>query len=101
MSQDRFSAADIEWEARFLKDELEGIKSLVYNEEVIALEMPVTVDLEITETNPAVKGNSATNRTKPAVLETGHSVQVPEHIAQGEIVTVDTRSGDFLGRAKK
>ena len=48
-----------------------------------------------------MKGASATSRTKPATLETGHVVQVPEHIAPGEFVNVDTRTGDFLGRASK
>ena len=99
--QFHFEKSDIEWEAKFLKDEMEGILSLVYNEGVIGLELPPNVTLEITETNPAVKGNSATKREKPATLETGHVIQVPEYMSPGEIVNVDTRTGDFLGRAGK
>ena len=96
--QFHFQESDIEWEIRFLKDEIEGIVSLVYNEEIIGLEMPPTVELEIIECAPSVKGNSATARTKSATLETGHIIQVPEHISQGEMAKIDTRSGEFLGR---
>ena len=49
---------------------------------------------------PAVKGNSATSRSKPATLETGYVVQVPENVEQGLLVNVDTRTGEYLGRAK-
>ena len=48
-----------------------------------------------------MKGNSATGRTKQATLQTGHTVQVPEHITQGTVVSVDTRTGDFVGRVSK
>ena len=53
----------------------------------------------ITDTAPGVRGNSATGRTKPATLATGHVVQVPEHMEPGAIVRVDTRTGEYLGRA--
>ena len=56
-------------------------------------------DLVIVECDPAVKGNSATSRTKPAKLETGAQVNVPEYLKQGEKIRVDTRSGEFLARA--
>ncbi len=91
--------SDLEWERRFLVDDMEGIVALYYNEAPLALELPNTVALEITETAPAVKGNSATGRTKPATLRTGLVVQVPEHITQGTRVLVDTRTGEFGGRA--
>jgi elongation factor P len=94
-----FPNEDIEWESQFLKDELEGIMCLIYNEQVIGLQLPTTVTLQITETPPSIKGASATARTKPATLETGLIVQVPEHISPGDSVNVDTRTGDFLGRA--
>ncbi|MEE9393894.1 MAG: elongation factor P [Planctomycetota bacterium] len=93
-------AGDLEWESKFLVEEME-VLALIYKESPIALELPPTVALTITQTNPAVKGNSATSRTKPATLETGHSVQVPEHISEGERLNIDTRTGDFLGRATK
>ena len=95
-----FSKSDIEWETNFLIDDLEGIQCLIYNEEVIGIQMPTTVTLKITDTPPSMKGASATARTKPAVLETGYQVQVPEHISPDDRLNVDTRSGDFLGRAQ-
>ena len=88
-------------EAMYLVDNLEGIRSLVLDDEVIGIELPGTVDLKIVECNPAVRGNSATGRTKPATLETGLVVQVPEHIACETIVRVDTSSGKFVGRVSQ
>lgn len=93
--------AELEWEANFLVDDMEGITAIYHDDNPIALELPNTVALKITETNPAVKGNSATGRTKPATLETGHVVQVPEHISQDTLVSVDTRTGEFVGRVSK
>lgn len=91
---------DLEWEMNFLVDGIEGVRALYYNGSPIGLELPNTVTLEVTETTPGVKGNSATGRTKAATLQTGHIVQMPEHIDQGTRVSVDTRTGEFLGRAK-
>ncbi|HUU42132.1 MAG TPA: elongation factor P, partial [Planctomycetota bacterium] len=62
--------------------------------------LPDVVEYEITETDPAVKGQTATNQYKPAVLETGVRVMVPPFIAQGEKIRVDTRDGKYLERAK-
>lgn len=90
---------DLEWEVLFLKDEQEGIRALWADEELLGIELPTTVALKITDTPPAIKGASATARTKRATLDTGHVINVPEHIAQDEVVNVDTRSGEFLGRA--
>jgi elongation factor P len=94
-----FQPEDLEWELNFLKDEMEGIQALFYNEEVIGLELPNTVVLTVADTPPAIKGSSATARTKPATLETGHTVTVPEYIESGESLTIDTRTGESLGRA--
>ncbi|MDG2012633.1 MAG: elongation factor P [Pirellulaceae bacterium] len=90
---------DLQHERNFITDALEGILGLVYNDECVGMQIPNTVELEVTECDPGVKGNSATSRTKPATLETGYIVQVPEYLKQGERVKVDTRSGDFLSRA--
>ncbi len=90
---------DLEWELLFLKEEQEDIRALWADEELLGIELPTSVVLKITETPPAIKGASATARTKRATLETGHVINVPEHIAQDELVNVDTRTGDFLGRA--
>lgn len=92
---------EVEAERPYLIEDLEGIRALVLDENVIGIELPLTVDLKITECDPAVKGNSATARTKRAVLETGHAVQVPEHISLGERVRVETSSGKFVGRVSK
>lgn len=91
---------DIEWEANFLIEGIEGLRALYYNGVPIGLELPNSVGLEIVETSPGVKGNSATGRTKPAKLSTGLVVQVPEHVEQGVRVSIDTRTGEFLSRAK-
>ncbi|MHC5065994.1 MAG: elongation factor P [Planctomycetota bacterium] len=94
------SKTDLEWESKFLIEGIEDLRAVYYNGAPIGLELPNTIDLEVSETSPAVKGNSATGRTKPATLETGHVVQMPEHIDQGTKVSVDTRTGEYLGRAK-
>jgi len=87
-------------EARhYITEALEGILGLIYNNACVGVQVPTAVELTITETDPGVKGNSATGRTKPATLETGLIVQVPEYIKQGEKIKVDTRTGEFLSRA--
>ena len=65
----------------------------------IAIELPVTVDLKVTEADPGYKGNTAQGATKPAKLETGLGIQVPLFVDVGDTVKVDTRSGEYLSRA--
>jgi elongation factor P len=89
---------EVENEAPYLTENLEGVQAMIYNDECVGLQLPVVVELKVTECDPGVKGNSATGRTKPATLETGLVVQVPEYLARGETVKVDTRSGEFLSR---
>ena len=91
--------ADVEQEAPYITEETEGITVLVYNGETVGIQIPMTVELKVTQCDPAVRGNSATSRTKPATLETGLVLQVPEYLAEGEVVKVDTRTGDYLSRA--
>ena len=67
---------------------------------VFAVEPPMFVVLEITETDPGFKGNTATNTLKPATVETGAEVKVPLFIDQGEKIKIDTRTGEYLERAK-
>ncbi|GGO75638.1 elongation factor P [Nocardioides deserti] len=67
---------------------------------VLFIEMPASVELVITFTEPGLAGDSATGRTKPATLETGHEIQVPLFINEGEKVKVDTRDSSYLGRVK-
>lgn len=92
-------AEDLEQERGYITDGLEGLSVLLYNDEPIGLQVPPTVVLRVTQCDPGVRGNSATSRTKPATLETGLVVQVPEYLEQGELVKVDSRSGEFLSRA--
>lgn len=89
---------DVTYEAKFITESLEGIQALIYNDECVGLQLPVVVELKVTQCDPGIRGNSATSRTKPATLETGHIVQVPEYLSEGEMVKVDTRSGDYLSR---
>ena len=76
------------------------VRSLLYNGEVINVELPVTVDLEITETAPTIKGATAQAQLKPATLETGIQIMVPPYLSSGERIRVDTRDGRFVERVK-
>jgi elongation factor P len=100
-SFDQFSLAadELEDQAPFMTENMEGVESLVVDDEVIGIELPDTVDLPITETAPGVRGNSATGRTKPATLSTGAVVNVPLFVNEGDRVRVDTRSGEYVARA--
>jgi len=70
-----------------------------FKDSAFLVEAPFFVELKIVETEPGVKGDTATNVTKTAVVETGASVQVPIFIEEGEVIKIDTRTGDYLGRA--
>ena len=98
-NQYSISLADCEEQLKYISEELEGVYALIYEDECVGLQLPTTVELLIEQCDPAIRGNSATARTKPAQLETGLSVQVPEYIKQGERIKVDTRTGEFLSRA--
>lgn len=69
-----------------------------YKDKIVGITMPITVELEIAETDPGFKGDTATAGTKPAKLETGLTIQVPIFINEGDVVKVDTRSGTYLER---
>ena len=84
---------------QYVTEGSEGILGLIYNDQCVGIQIPQTVEMEITQTDPGVKGNSATGRTKPATLASGVQIQVPEYLKEGEIVKVDTRTNEFLGRA--
>ena len=74
-------------------------KILSYKGNVFGVEPPTSVTLEVTKTDPGFEGDTATNATKPAVLETGAEIKVPLFIEEGEMVIVDTRTGEYLSRA--
>jgi|SRR5581483_5749896 len=94
------SAEDLGDLAGYLRDGLEGIRSVVFNEQVISIDLPNTVVLTVVDTAPAIKGATAQAQTKPATLETGLVIQVPSYLESGERVQVDTRDARFVARAK-
>ena len=69
-----------------------------YKGELIGVELPITVELQVTETGPSFKGDTATTGTKPAELETGITIQVPLFVEEGDVIKIDTRSGNYLER---
>ena len=73
----------------------------IYQGRPIIVELPNTVDLQVTDTPPEIKGATATNQTKPATLETGLVVQVPPFIKIGELIRIDTRTGQYVTRVKQ
>ena len=74
------------------------MKVLSYNGSVFAIEPPLFVELEVTETEPGLKGNTATGATKPATVETGAQIQVPLFVNTGDKLKIDTRTGEYLSR---
>ncbi len=98
-NQFSLKAEDVEDFLPYMTENMEGVDALIVDEEVIGIAIPETVELQITDTAPGVRGNSATGRTKPATLATGHIIQVPEHLEPGVNVRVNTETGDYLGRA--
>ncbi len=74
------------------------ITILLHKERPIGIDLPANVELKVVETQPGVRGNTVSNATKPATLETGKIVQVPLFVNEGEIIRVDTRTGDYITR---
>ncbi len=86
-------------ELLFISEDIQGLQVIMVNDAPVALDLPSTVELEIVETDPSLKGGSATARTKPAILSTGLTVQVPEHISMGERIKINVEERKFTGRA--
>lgn len=82
---------------KFVKEN-DMVKMCSHNGDVFAIEPPLFVELEITETEPGFKGDTATGATKPAVVETGATVYVPLFVEQGERIQIDTRTGEYMKR---
>ena len=82
----------------FLKPEM-TIQVEFYGEEPVGIELPPTVDLKVSRPCPAIKGATATNQMKPATLETGMVVQVPPFVDEGDVIRVNTETGEYLARA--
>lgn len=88
----------IEYELKFLKENME-VHIMMYHGETLGIELPNTVELEVTETEPGIKGDTASGGTKPAILETGLSVQVPFFINQGDRLIINTTESSYVSRA--
>lgn len=81
----------------YIKENM-NVKVLSYKGNVFGVEPPTFVELEITETEPGFKGDTATGATKPAIVETGAKVMVPLFVNQGEVIRIDTRTGEYMER---
>jgi elongation factor P len=92
------NASDVGDSLKFIKEN-DVVKMLIHNGNVFGIEPPLFVELEITETEPGFKGDTATGATKPAIVETGATVNVPLFVSSGEKIKIDTRTGEYLGRA--
>lgn len=90
--------ADVVGDALKFVKENETVKICSHNGNVFSVEPPLFVELEITETEPGFKGDTAQGATKPAVVETGATVMVPLFVEQGDVLKIDTRTGEYLSR---
>ncbi len=90
-------ADQIEYERQFLKENM-IVEVLFYKGKPISVELPNKVELRIVQTEPGVKGDTVSGGSKPAVLETGATIQVPLFVNEGDVVRVDTRTGEYLER---
>ena len=98
-SQYALNAEAIEEQSGYMTEELEGMIALLVDGQIVGIEIPQNVELEIMETAPGLKAASASARTKPALLSTGIEIQVPEYLESGERIKVNTTTGKFVSRA--
>lgn len=98
---EQYTVADeaIEDELPYLVEGIEGLYAIISEGAILGIELPATVALEISECAPGMKAASSSARTKPATMSTGLIVQVPEYLTPGEIIKVNTDSGEFVSRA--
>ncbi|WP_371375646.1 elongation factor P-like protein YeiP [Thalassotalea aquiviva] len=100
-SQYSLNKENIEEEALFISEDTQGLQVIIVDGNPVGIDLPASVDLEVLETDPSIKGASASARTKPAKLSTGLTIQVPEHISVGDRVKVNTAEHKFMGRGDK
>ena len=98
-SQYSLNEDELDDQLGYLTEGLEGIVALLVDGNIMGIELPQMVNLDIVETAPGIKGATATGRTKPAVLSTGIEVQVPEYLEAGETIKINTSTGKFVSRA--
>ena len=82
----------------FLKENMD-VKIMVYEGRILGIDLPNTVELRVVETDPGIRGDTATGGSKPAKLDTGYVVKVPLFINEGDVLRIDTRTGDYIERA--
>lgn len=95
--QVELQSSQIEYELKFLKENME-VHIMTYESEVLGVELPNTVELTVTETEPGIKGDTASGGTKPATVETGLIVQVPFFVNQGDVLIINTGDGKYVSR---
>jgi elongation factor P len=98
-SQYMIESDAIQEELVWITDGMEGLVGLIINENMVALEIPISLVFEISEAAPAIKGSGATARTKPATLSNGVEIQVPEYLEPGEMIKVNTETKKYMSRA--
>jgi elongation factor P len=96
--QIELSSSAIEYELKFLKENME-VFIMMFQEETLGVELPNTVELTVTETEPGIKGDTASGGTKPATVETGLIVQVPFFVNQGDKLIINTTDSSYVSRA--
>lgn len=96
--QVELQASAIEYELKYLKENM-NVSIMMYESEVIGVELPKTVELEVTETEPGIKGDTASGASKSATLETGLILQVPLFVNQGDTLVINTEEGSYVSRA--
>lgn len=89
----------IEEQLLYIEENTEGLVALLVEGQLLSIDLPSSVNLEIVDTTPGIKGASAAARTKPARVSTGLEVQVPEYLSNGEIIKINTETGKFMSRA--
>ena len=100
--KDRFSfTEDIVGDAAKFMKENSLVEALVFNDDIMSITVPVKVELKVTESAPAVKGNTSSNALKQVVVETGATVMVPMFINEGDVISVNTESGLYTERMEK
>jgi len=90
----------LEEQRDWLVENMDGLGALMLDGQIVAVELPATVEFEIVETAPVIKGATATNRNKPATLTNGRVVQVPEYMSPGDRVRINTETGKFMARVR-
>lgn len=98
--QIELNSSKLQWELNFLNEGSE-VKVRKFESEILDLEIPLNIDLEVKEAADAVKGNTTTNPQKKVILVTGYEVEVPMFIKEGDIVTIATETGKYVGKGKK